>query len=87
MFPVKSSKKGAKWLLWLRYDVEVDLDVVSHNADVTSFFNGPHPMLQKDAIGANATAVIKRSDFNADKHAPAVSDEVMLDIALEAVVQ
>src|SRR5690606_31244348 len=35
VFPVKSSKKGAKWLLWLRYDVEVDLDVVSHNADVT----------------------------------------------------
>lgn len=54
---------------------------------ITSFFNGPHPMLQKDAIGANATAVIKRSDFNADKHAPAVSDEVMLDIALEAIVQ
>ena len=24
-----------------------------------------HPMLKKDAIGANATTVIKRSDFNA----------------------
>lgn len=54
---------------------------------VTSFFNGPHPMLQKDAIGANATAVIKRSDFNAGKHAPAIGDEVTLDIALEAIVQ
>lgn len=54
---------------------------------ITSFFNGPHPMLKKDAIGANATAVIKRSEFNAGKFAPAVSDEVTLDIALEAVAQ
>lgn len=54
---------------------------------VTSFFNGPHPMLQKDAVGANATAVIKRSEFNAGKHAPAVGDDVTLDIALEAVLQ
>jgi polyisoprenoid-binding protein YceI len=54
---------------------------------ITSFFNGPHPMLKKDAIGANATAVIKRSEFNAGKYAPGVSDEVTLDIALEAVAQ
>lgn len=54
---------------------------------VTSFFHGPHPMLKKEAIGANASAVIKRSDFNAGKNAPAVGDEVTLDIALEAVVQ
>lgn len=52
---------------------------------VTSFLNIPHPMLKKDAIGANATAVIKRSDFNAGKYAPGVGDEVTLDIALEAV--
>lgn len=54
---------------------------------ITSFKNAPHPMLKKDAIGANATAVIKRSDFNAGKLVPAVSDEVVLDIALEAVAQ
>ena len=54
---------------------------------VTSFFNGPHPMMKKDAIGANATTVIKRSDFNADKFAPAVGDEVTLDIALEAIAK
>lgn len=54
---------------------------------VTSFFNGPHPMLKKEAIGANATTVIKRSDFDAGKFAPAVGDEVTLDIALEAVVE
>lgn len=54
---------------------------------VTSFFNGPHPMLKKDTVGANATAVVKRSDFNAGKFAPAVGDDVTLDIALEAIVQ
>lgn len=54
---------------------------------VTSFYSGPHPMLKKDSIGANATAVIKRSDFNAGKFAPAVGDEVTLDIGLEAIVE
>ena len=52
---------------------------------VTSFQAMPHPMLKKDAIGANATATIKRSDFGAGKYAPYVGDEVTLDIALEAV--
>lgn len=52
---------------------------------VTSFFNGAHPMLKKDAIGANATTVIKRSEFNAGKFAPGVGDDVTLDIALEAI--
>lgn len=54
---------------------------------VTSFFNGAHPMLKKDAIGANATAVIKRTDFNAGKFAPGVGDDVTLDIALEAIAE
>lgn len=54
---------------------------------ITSFFNGPHPMMKKDAIGANATAVISRTEFNAGKYAPGVGDEVTLDIALEAIVQ
>lgn len=54
---------------------------------VTSFLAMPHPMLKKDALGANATAVIKRSDFNAGKNAPYVSDEVTLDIAIEAIKQ
>lgn len=52
---------------------------------VTSFQAKPHPMLKKDAIGANAYTIVKRSDFNAGKNAPAVSDEVRIDIALEAV--
>ena len=52
---------------------------------VTSFQAMPHPMLKKDAIGANAFAKIKRSDFNMGKYAPNVSDDVTLSIAVEAV--
>ncbi|MEY4593010.1 MAG: hypothetical protein RIR18_1905 [Pseudomonadota bacterium] len=52
---------------------------------VTSFQAMPHPMLKKDAIGANAFTVVKRTDFNAGKYAPYVGDEVRIDIALEAI--
>jgi polyisoprenoid-binding protein YceI len=52
---------------------------------VTSFQCMPHPMLKKDACGANATAVIKRTDFNMGKYAPYVSDEVTITIPVEAV--
>jgi polyisoprenoid-binding protein YceI len=52
---------------------------------VTSFQAMPHPMFKKDAIGANAHTVVKRSEFNASKYAPNVSDEVRIDIAVEAV--
>ncbi len=52
---------------------------------VTSFQCMPHPMLKKDACGANATAKIKRSEFNAGKHAPYVGDEVTLTIPVESV--
>jgi polyisoprenoid-binding protein YceI len=53
--------------------------------DVTSFKCMPHPMLKKDACGANAVTTIKRSEFNAGKYAPNVGDEVTLRIAVEAV--
>lgn len=52
---------------------------------ITSFQAMPHPMLKKDAIGANAVAKIKRSDFNMSKNVPYVSDEVTLSIAVEAI--
>lgn len=54
---------------------------------VTSFNAMPHPIVKKDAIGANAVATIKRSEFNAGKYAPYVGDDVTLNIALEAVKQ
>ncbi len=52
---------------------------------VTSFQAMPHPMLKKDAIGANAYVVVKRSEFNAGKYAPYVGDEVRIDVAVEAI--
>ena len=51
---------------------------------VTAFKCMPHPMLKKDACGADATAVVKRTDFNMGKYAPNVSDEVTLSISVEA---
>lgn len=55
--------------------------------DVTHFTNTEHPMLKKDAIGANATTVIKRTEFNAGAYAPGVGDEVTINVSLEAVAQ
>ena len=52
---------------------------------VSSFHSMPHPMLKKDAIGANATTKVKRSEFNMGKNVPYVSDEVTLTIAVEAI--
>ena len=53
--------------------------------EITNFNAMPHPMLKKPAMGANATANILRSDFNADKFAPGVSDEVTLTLSVEAI--
>ena len=52
---------------------------------VTNFHSMPHPMLKKDAIGANATAKVKRSEFNMGKNVPYVGDDVTLTIAVEAI--
>ncbi|MBL8420726.1 MAG: polyisoprenoid-binding protein [Dechloromonas sp.] len=54
---------------------------------VTDFKAAPHPMLKKDAIGANAFTMVKRSEFNAGKYAPNVGDDVRIDIAIEAIKQ
>ncbi|OGS90197.1 MAG: polyisoprenoid-binding protein [Gallionellales bacterium GWA2_60_18] len=69
--------------------VDGDLTVKGVTRPVTlklnSFLCMPHPMLKKDACGATATAVVKRSDFNMGKHVPYVSDEVTLTLPVEAV--
>jgi polyisoprenoid-binding protein YceI len=51
---------------------------------VTSFQCAEHPVMKRPACGANATATIKRTEFNNGKYAPYVSDEVKLTIAAEA---
>jgi polyisoprenoid-binding protein YceI len=52
---------------------------------LTHFHCMPHPMLKKDACGADATALVKRTDFNMGKNVPYVGDEVTLSLAVEAV--
>lgn len=54
---------------------------------LSSFMCMPHPMAKKEACGANATAHIKRSDFNMGKHVPYVSDDVTLTIPVESLKQ
>lgn len=54
---------------------------------LSSFTAMAHPMLKKDAIGADASVTVKRSAFNAGKFAPNVGDEVTIDIAVEAIAE
>lgn len=55
--------------------------------EVTHFMCMPHPILKAPACGANATAKVKRSDFNMGKGVPFVSDEVTLSLPIEAVME
>lgn len=57
---------------------EVVLDAVLNNS-------GTHPMMNKPWAGFSATATILRSDYNLGMFAPAVSDEVALQISIEAM--
>ena len=52
---------------------------------VTHFVAQAHPMMKVPAIGADATTVIKRTEFNAGKYAPYVGDDVTITISLEGL--
>lgn len=52
---------------------------------ITHFKCADHPMAKKLACGANATATIKRTEFNAGAYAPNVGDDVTLTFAIEAL--
>jgi polyisoprenoid-binding protein YceI len=54
--------------------------------DVTLNKAAVHPMAQREAIGFDATATIKRSDFGINLYVPMVGDEVALRITTEASV-
>ena len=54
--------------------------------DVTLNKAGEQPMAKRAAVGFDATAKVKRSDFGLAKYVPNVSDEVSLRITTEAVV-
>lgn len=49
---------------------------------------GPHAMHNnKKALGFTATGVIKRSDYGMNAYIPTVSDEVILDLQGEAIIE
>lgn len=52
---------------------------------VSSLHCMTHPILKKEACGANASTVVKRTDFNMGKYAPNVSDEVTITLPIEAI--
>jgi len=53
--------------------------------DVDSINCGVHPFNKKDVCGFNATGQLKRSDFGIKYALPAVGDDLMLSIEMEAV--
>lgn len=54
--------------------------------DATLNKAGDHPLGGRAAVGFDATATIKRSDFGLGKYVPNVSDEVQIRITTEAMV-
>jgi len=55
--------------------------------DVEMIFQGEHPFSKKPALGFRATTTIMRSEFDVGKFAPAVSDEIRIQIDTEMVQQ
>ncbi|USB43614.1 YceI family protein [Klebsiella africana] len=74
-----------------KYDVEGNLTIKGMTKPVllhaTLNKQDMHPMVKKQAIGFDATGVIKRSDFKLDKYVPAVSDNVTITLSTEAYAQ
>jgi polyisoprenoid-binding protein YceI len=52
--------------------------------EVDHFYCGMNMIAMKNICGANATATIKRSDFDIDKYAPALADDVKIVLQVEA---
>ncbi|GGE16544.1 Polyisoprenoid-binding protein YceI [Gemmobacter megaterium] len=46
---------------------------------------GDHPMMNKPWVGFDATTTVLRSEFNLGMFAPYISDEVKIDISIEAM--
>ncbi len=52
---------------------------------VTNFNCAANPISKKPTCGGNATTTIKRSDFGISTYVPAISDDVKITIAVEAI--
>jgi polyisoprenoid-binding protein YceI len=53
--------------------------------DVTYFSCGVHPMTKRKICGADMSATVKRSDFGMKYGLPALSDDVLLRVNVEAI--
>jgi polyisoprenoid-binding protein YceI len=53
--------------------------------DVTVNAIGEHPMAKQPAVGLDATAVVKRSDYGMDMYVPYVGDDVTISFNAEAL--
>lgn len=53
--------------------------------NVERFNCAVHPMLKKKVCGAEMTATVKRSDYGMTKYIPALEDNVLLRINVEAI--
>ena len=71
-----------------KYDVYGELTLKGITRPVTPHATlnkqGEQPMLKKPAVGFDATATIKRSEFGLAQYVPAVADDVTLTISTEA---
>ena len=60
-------------------------DICEHiTLEVIHFEYGKHPISGKEHFGANAVAIVKRSDFGMGKYTPQITDEVVIKVAIEA---
>lgn len=70
-----------------RYEVTGDLTLKGVTREVTldTTINkiAQHPVTGARTVGFDATTTVSRSAFNMGKHAPAVSDEVVIEISSE----
>lgn len=70
----------------LKVDGELTVHGVTRpvSLDVTINKIGPHGMTKKPSAGFDATTWLKRSDFGVGQYAPNVSDEIRIEITVEA---
>ena len=70
----------------LKVDGELTVHGVTRpvSLDVTINKIGPHGMTKKPSAGFDATATLKRSDFGIGMYVPNVSDEITIEVSVEA---
>lgn len=54
---------------------------------ITQFHCGPHPVFKKEACGADAYTMIKRSRFGMTQFLPEISDDVKISVQIEATAR